>query len=150
MGPKQVPDLLSQQIDEELIVFNKAKAEGHTLNHAAALVFDLCDGNTTRAAMAAAVSNQLGLPADPDVVELALAELRDAGLVTDDAVQPAVINRRSVIRKLGLSVMTAAALPLVETMVMRPAHAQLSGPTGSTGPTGPTGSTGPTGPTGPP
>src|SRR5262245_33547272 len=107
MGAKRVDGLLAQQIDDEIVVFNPAKGEGHALNKSAALVFDLCDGKTSRATMSTALAQRFGLPAVPDVVDLALAELMDAGLVSDDEVRGATINRRAVVRNLGLSVMAA-------------------------------------------
>ena len=143
MGAKRIAGLLSQPIENELIVFNEATGEAHALNDAATLVFGLCDGATSRAELTAALAGRFGLPADPDIAELALEELRDAGLVTDDEVPARAINRRAVIRKLGLSVMAAAMLPLVETMLARPINAQMSiGPTGATGGIGLTGATG--------
>lgn len=140
MNPRRVDGLLFERIDRELIVLNPARGEGHALNEAAAALFELCDGKTSRVAMATALAQQFSLPEDPDIVELALSELRDAGLATEDGAPPSGVNRRSVIRKLGLSVMAAAALPLIETMVVRPAHAQ-----GSVGPQGVQGAQGPQG-----
>jgi hypothetical protein len=150
MNPRRVDGLLVERVDRELIVLNPARGEGHALNEAAAALFNLCDGETSRGAMATALAQQFSLPEDPDIVELALAELRDAGLATEDGVSPSGVNRRSVIRKLGLSVMAAAALPLVETMVVRPAHAQGSvGPQGVQGAQGAQGEQGSQGATGP-
>ena len=52
--------------------------EAHALNETAAIVFDLCDGTTSRATMVAEVARRTGLPADESIVELALTELADA------------------------------------------------------------------------
>jgi PqqD family protein of HPr-rel-A system len=123
MPTRRIDGLLSERIDNELLVFNPATNEGHALNDTAAAVFNLCDGRTDRAAMAAALAGEFGLPADPAVLDLALSELRDAGLITGEDV-PAGINRRTVIRRLGLSVMAAAALPIIETVLARPASMQ--------------------------
>ena len=157
MNPKRVEGLLFERIDRELLVINPASGESHALNEAAAAVFDLCDGATSRAVIRSVLARQVGLPEDPDIVELALAELRDAGLLADDEAPASGVNRRSVIRKLGLSVMAAALLPVVETMIVREAQAQGSfgqgaqgsqGPQGVQGATGPQGAQGATGPQG--
>jgi hypothetical protein len=132
MYPKRVDGLLSEAVDNELLVFNRATDEAHALNGTAAAVFNLCDGTTDRVAMATVLAADFGLPNDQAVVDLALSELRDAGLVTADEV-PEGISRRSVIRSLGLSVMAAAALPVIETMLASPAAA-LSSPTPTTFP----------------
>ena len=137
MGMKRIDGLLSERIDNELLVFNEATGEGHALNESAAAVFELCDGEADRAAMVEALAKDFGLPADEAVLDLALSELRDAGLIAGDDVVEG-INRRSVIRRLGLSVMAAAALPLVDTMLARPASAQApGGPPPSPNPTTP-------------
>jgi len=150
MNPKRVEGLLFERIDQELIVFDPVRGEGHALNEAAAALFDLCDGQTSRAAMATALAERFSLPENEDIVELALCELRDAGLAIDDGISTSAINRRSVIRKLGLSMMAASILPLVETIVVRPALAQGSiGPQGTQGPQGPQGSQGSQGSQGP-
>lgn len=120
MRTRRIDGLLSERIGNELLVFNPATNEGHALNDTAAGVFKLCDGQTERAAMVAALADEFGLPADPAVLDLALSELRDAGLITGEDVATG-INRRTVIRRLGLSVMAAAALPIIETMLARPA-----------------------------
>ncbi len=143
MRPKRRNGLLTRKIDNELLVFDQASSEGHALNETAAAVFRLCDGETAQTSMVAALSLELGRAIDPEIVELAIAELADAGLLIENEATAPPINRRAVIRRLGLSVAAAAALPLVETMIARPASAQ-----GSFGPTGPTGATGSTGPTG--
>ena len=134
MSAKRIDGLLSERVDNELLVFNEATDEGHALNESAAAVFNLCDGKTDREAMATVLANDFGLPNNGLVVDLALSELRDAGLITVDQV-PEGISRRSVIRQLGLSVMVAAALPVIETMLARPASASAqASPTPSPSP----------------
>ena len=131
--PKQVDGLIVEPIDHELLIFNQSTGEGHALNDAAAAVFKLCDGNTDPAAMGAALADELGLPADGAWVDLALVELRDAGLITGGEAREG-ITRRSVIRMLGLTTMAAALLPVVETMVTQPAAAQTPSPSPSPSP----------------
>jgi hypothetical protein len=115
--------------------------EAHSLNRTASLIFDLCDGVTTRAQMVAALQD-VGLPADTSIVNLALAELVEASLVVlDDQRQEVGISRRTVIRRLGLSATAIALLPVVETILVQPAAAQMSGTTTTTTSTSTTTST---------
>ena len=127
-GGQQVEGLLVEEIDGEVLVVNSATNEAHALSGASAAVFALCDGATTRAEMATLVAVQTGLPVDPAIVDLALAELVDAGIVTCPAA-PTQATRRQMLRRLGLVAGAAAAFPLVETIAMRPAAAQGSAPT---------------------
>ena len=109
-----------------------ATLEAHALNQSAAAVFDLCDGKTSKSEMAAEIQRRIGLPADEEIVKLALAELVDAGLVVvDDPEPPSTISRRSLVRRLSLSAAAVMMLPVVETILV-PAAAQASPTTTST------------------
>ena len=130
---KRIDGLVEETIEGELLVYNPATAEAHALNPTAAAVFRLCDGDTDRDAMVAALADHLRLPADGAWVDLALAELRDAGLVAGGD-GPSSMTRRAVVRALGLTTMAAALLPVVETMTARPAAAQGSSPSPTPGP----------------
>ncbi len=124
MGARHAEDLVIERVQGELLVMRPAATEAHALNQTAAIVFELCDGKTSRAAISAEVARRSGLPVDEDIVDLALSELEEAGLVVVDEAERRAVTRRSVIRKLGLTVITAAMLPLVETMLVPPAGAQ--------------------------
>ncbi len=107
--------------------------EAHALNQSAAAVFDLCDGKTSKSEIAAEIQRRTGLPADEEIVELALAELVDAGLVVvDEPESPFTISRRSLVRRLSLSAAAVMMLPVVETILVPPAAAQVSPTTTST------------------
>ena len=118
MAARQVEGLLIERPAGELLVLKPSTNEAHALNQTAAIVFDLCDGATTPAQMVAEVARRTGLPADQGIVELALTELSDAGLITlEESAQPA-LSRRGLIRKLALPVAGIALLPVVETILM--------------------------------
>jgi hypothetical protein len=105
--------------DEILAVEDSTSKEAHALNQSAAAVFDLCDGQSSKAQMATEVRRRTGLPADEEIVDLALAELHDAGLVDLEGQEtPPNVARRSLIRRLGLSTAAAMTLPVVETVLL--------------------------------
>lgn len=134
-GGQQIDGLLIEELDDEVLVVNSATNEAHALNGASAAVFALCDGTTTRTEMATLVAVRTGLPVDAQIVDLALAELVEAGIVTC-AHPPTRTTRRQVLGKLGLAAAGAAAvLPLVETIAMPPAAAAASGPPVTSPPT---------------
>ena len=110
------------------VVFVPQTNEAHALSETAALIFELCDGEHTRAEMADALE-AAGLPADEAIVDLALNDLAASMLVALDGVQAeAGLTRRIVIRRLGLSAAAAGMLPVVETIFVQPAAAQSSPP----------------------
>jgi Coenzyme PQQ synthesis protein D (PqqD) len=118
MAARQVEGLLIERPAGELLVLKGSTNEAHALNETAAIVFDLCDGTTSRATMVAEVARRTGLPADESIVELALTELADAGLITGDESGRPELTRRALIRKLALPVAGIALLPVVETILM--------------------------------
>jgi hypothetical protein len=128
----RIDDVIIERCGSEMVVFVPATNEAHSLNQTASLIFDLCDGVTTRAQMVAALQD-VGLPADASIVNLALAELAEASLVMVDEQPPQLgVSRRTVIRRLGLSATAIAMLPVVETILVQPAAAQMSGTTTTT------------------
>lgn len=135
MAARRVDGLLIERTGGELLVIRESSHEAHALNEAAAIVFDLCDGSMTSEEMAAEVARRTGLPADASVVDLALADLVEAGLVVRDEADAApLITRRSLVRRLALPAAAMAMLPVVETVLMpTPAEGQ-SGPMPSPGP----------------
>lgn len=118
MTATRVQGILLERLAEEILAVEVATAEAHALNQSAAAVFDLCNGKASKAEMAAEIQRRTGLPADEEIVDLALAELVDAGLVTLDTPEPPTVSRRTLIRRLALSVGTAMMLPVVETILL--------------------------------
>lgn len=136
MGAKRVEGLLIERVDGEVLVIKESTHEAHALNETAAIVFDLCDGSMSRTAMAAEVARRTGLPADESVVDLALTDLVEAGLVElADDVLPS-ITRRSLIRRLALPAAAMAMLPIVETVLVPSRASGASVPVPSPGPSG--------------
>jgi hypothetical protein len=101
MSAKQVDGLIVEPIDDEVLVFNEATGEGHALNGAAAIVFGLCDGAHDRDAMARALVDELGAPADGTWVELASPSPRCG--VDHRRRRRRRHHRRSVVRMLDTS-----------------------------------------------
>jgi hypothetical protein len=118
MAATRVQGFEIERTAEEILAVKPATSESHALNQSAAAVFDLCDGRSSRAQMAAEVRRRTGLPADEEIVDLALAELADAELVDLDGLELPIVSRRSLIRRLGLSTSAAMMLPVVETVLL--------------------------------
>jgi hypothetical protein len=101
-----------------LIVYDPVTDAGHLLNPATAAVFEACDGRATIDEIARRVRERTGLPADAGIVELAVGELDEAGLLIPDATSPAGgMSRRALITRLALGAGAIALLPMVETVV---------------------------------
>lgn len=128
MNVKRVEGVHLEHAADEILVVKPGTLEAHALNQSAAAVYELCDGKTSKSEMAAQIRQRTGLPPDEEIVDLALAELVDAGLVTlDDTEAPSTITRRSLIRRLALSSVAAMMLPVVETILVPPVEAASPG-----------------------
>jgi len=141
MPARRVEGLQFERVADEILAVKPDTLEAHALNQSAAAVFDLCDGKASKSDIAAEIQRRTGLPADEEIVELALAELVDAGLVVvDEPEPPFTISRRSLVRRLSLSAAAVMMLPVVETILVPPAAAQVS-PTTTSSSTSSTSST---------
>jgi hypothetical protein len=124
MTARRVEGVQVEHAADEILVMRTATSEAHALNRSAAAVYDLCDRNTSKSEMVAEIHRRTGLPADDEIVDLALAELVDAGLVVLDDPEPrSNVTRRSLIRRLALSSGAARMLPVVETILVPPVDA---------------------------
>jgi SAM-dependent methyltransferase len=124
MTARRVEGVQVEHAADEILVMRTATSEAHALNRSAAAVYDLCDRNTSKSEMVAEIHRRTGLPADDEIVDLALAELVDAGLVVLDDPEPrSNVTRRSLIRRLALSSRAARMLPVVETILVPPVDA---------------------------
>ena len=105
-----------------LVIYDPVTDAGHLLNPATAAVFEACDGHASLDQMARAVTARTGLPTDPGIVELALLELDEAGLLVPElaeASQPlasAGMSRRTLITRLALGTGAVTLLPVVQTL----------------------------------
>ncbi len=71
--PKLRDDLLSREVDDELLLYDAKSGEVHVLNPTAAAIAELCDGNTTVSAIADEILSVLS--ADPAAVRADVARI---------------------------------------------------------------------------
>lgn len=113
MTARRVEGVHLEHAADEILAVKLATSEAHALNQSAAAVYELCDGRSSKADMAGEIRRRTGLPADEAIVDLALAELLDAGLIVLDAAErPATTTRRALIRRFALSAAAVAILAL--------------------------------------
>lgn len=87
--PERVPDLEVAEVSAGLMVRQPEPPRVHQLNNTAAVVFDLCDGRRTVAAIAGAVARAFDLDAPPLAeVTTCVAGLRQAGVLAGRAPGP--------------------------------------------------------------
>jgi Coenzyme PQQ synthesis protein D (PqqD) len=124
MTARRVENVQTERAADEILVLKEESLEAHALNQSAAAVYDLCDGKTSKSEMAAEIHRRTGLPADEEIVDLALSELVETGLVVlNDPESRSAVTRRSLIRRLALSSTLVLMLPIIETIAVPPAEA---------------------------
>lgn len=121
MYPIAKTGLIVEELAVETIVYDPETHQAHCLNKTVGFIWKQCDGKTSAAQMAEQLPGQAGLPADPDIVRLALCELSRAELLTGDSIGELVQtlpSRRELVRRLALLGTSAAALlPAVSSVV---------------------------------
>jgi hypothetical protein len=122
---QQQPDRRSQGIyvewiGEECVVYDRVSHVAHSLSAAAAQVWESCDGQRSPDQIAAEL--QLA----PALVQQALAELNDCGLLDAASVEPAQFTRRQVSKRLGIVGGMAFAAPLIYSVTVGVAGAAAS------------------------
>jgi hypothetical protein len=120
--PRARKDCLSRKLDDELLIYDPQRHEGHCLNSTAAAVWKLCDGKNSPSQIAGIVSRQLAARVDEPIVQLALERLADVHLLVEPVMPVELPSRRAAIRRIGIA--AAVALPLIVSIVApTPAHA---------------------------
>src|SRR5216683_761949 len=121
MLPKARQDrLLVQEVGDELVVYDQERDHAHCLNRTAALVWRLCDGQTSVAELTGMLQKELKIPVNEELIEMALDRLGKAKLLQPRLTRPAdavAISRRQMIRKLGLAGALTLALPVITTLI---------------------------------
>lgn len=119
-------EIVTKEIDGELLIYDCARDEAHCLNSSAAAIWKSCDGRTDIPEMAQFVSRAAGMPVDEIVIHSALRQLSARALLakgSDFRSRPLDISRRSLARKLGVAV---ALLPLITSISAPTALAAVS------------------------
>lgn len=111
-------NLVEQEVDGELLIYDLERNRALCLNQTSALVWQACDGKRTVADINDLLGKQLQAQTDEDIVWFALDQLSKEKLI-----EPPVdldskfggMSRRQVIKKIGLGSMIA--LPVVASLV---------------------------------
>ena len=102
MAARRVEGVQIERAADEILALKEGSLEAHALNQSAAVVYELCDGSTSKSEMAAEIHRRTGLPADEEIVDLALSELVETGLVMlDDPEFRSAVTRRALVRRNG-------------------------------------------------
>jgi hypothetical protein len=122
--------LLVEQLDDELLVYDLAADRAHRLNETAAAIFRHADGSRSIADLVDMLSDEVGVLADKDLVLITLDSLAAASLIEDyepRATKDARLSRRRFIARAGAVGAAATVLPIVHSIIA-PTAAQAQTP----------------------
>ena len=117
MPRSRVDQLVVQELPGEVLVYDLESHKAHCLNETASFVWRRCDGETTMEAVASALHDEKGLPADEEIVRIAITQLGKAKLVDLPKNSRIDANRRQALKRIGLVGGAAAMLPLITSIV---------------------------------
>lgn len=120
--------LVIKELHGETLVYDLERNEAHCLNQTAALVWKWCDGRTRIERITGLLQKQFDASVDPDLVWLALKELRRFHLIeeSENVFAPAPVSRRKLVLKYAPA--AALVLPLIVSIIAPTAAAAATDP----------------------
>ena len=118
-------ELVIQEFEGETLVYDLRTDKAHCLNGSAALVWKLCDGETSIAAMTEKVGSQSGAVGE-DFVRLGLSGLAAAGLLDgegSETLRVPTAGRRAMLKRAAVAMV---AVPAVMSLLAPNALASTS------------------------
>ena len=111
--------LLTEQVGDEIVVYDTESKDVHCLSPLAAAVFEQCDGRTDHAAIAESAGVRLGRPVTKDEVSAAIAQLEERSLLERPPVllQQGGVSRRDLAKKTAKLGAAVASVPLITSIV---------------------------------
>lgn len=112
--------LIVVDLDDEILLYDRSRHRAHRLNHMAALVWRLCDGQTSIAGLTTRLTEQTGAPVGEDLVRLALDRLSRGRLLKQSLMlSPGEtgVDRRAFVRQVAVAAGLAALMPVVESII---------------------------------
>lgn len=123
--------LFTEQVGNELIVYDRKNNRAHRLNQTSALVWQNCNGTKTVSDIAQLLKKELNEMSDENLVIVSLGQLESASLLQEPIQLTSHItraSRREFVRKVGAVGIMTVLLPLLTTMTIpTPAQAQTCG-----------------------
>jgi Coenzyme PQQ synthesis protein D (PqqD) len=131
--PQKRKDVITRQIQGELLVFDPENNRAHCLNPVSVQIWQLCDGSRTVAQITRALDEKSAVHADDSVVWRSLLQLKKARLLSNSTPLPLEVrrfSRREAGKMLGKTALLV--VPLIYSVVVpTPAEAASCLPCGS-------------------
>ncbi len=122
-------NVFAEKLPQEVVLYDKTNYKVHCLSKTAAAVWESSDGTRTIDELTSVVEAKSGVPAERQLVALAVDELQKAGLM--EACSGPVVDAAQASRREAMGKIALAGTALVATLVASApqAHASTHGPT---------------------
>lgn len=111
-------DLVIQEMEGEILVYDLRTDRAICLNQTSALVWQNCDGKKNTLEIAGNLEKELGAPIKEELVRFAISQLKEEELLEnkeDFSNGFQGLSRREVVRRIGLT--SAVAIPVVASLI---------------------------------
>ena len=122
-------ELVVQELEDELLIYNLQTNRAMCLNRTAALVWQSCDGKSDISEITQKLEEELGASVNEELVLFAVSELNNKGLIENGekiADSFRGLSRREIVRRVGFA--SLVTLPIVSSIVAPQAAAAQSRP----------------------
>jgi hypothetical protein len=119
MPEARADGLLTEQVGDEVVVYDTESKDVHCLSPLAAAVFEHCDGRSDPAAIAESVGVRLGRPVTKGEVSEAIAQLEERSLLERPPLllHQEGVSRRDLAKKTARVGAAVASVPLITSIV---------------------------------
>ena len=110
--------IVVQELENELLLYDLETNKSFCLNRTSVLVWQACDGTKSVSEISREIGQKLKMLVDENLVRLAIDQLNKNNLLDSNqktSVKFGGISRREVIKKIGLTSMTA--LPVITSLI---------------------------------
>jgi hypothetical protein len=123
-------NLVTQQLQDEVLIYNLDTHRAMNLNKTAACVWNLCNGENTLPEIRLTASRELQTQVPEEAILLAIDALNKHNLLSNDSFSSSTeslskMTRRAMIRKVGLT--AAVSLPIITALIAPTAADAQSG-----------------------
>lgn len=119
-------NLVIEETEEGLVIYDLDRHHAHTLNRPAALIFKACDGMNDVGAIARDLTEMLDQPVDERVVIIMIQDLESRRLL-EMRPDPTDSTRREVLKQIGRTAASiSAVLPVITTLHIAPPAVAMS------------------------
>lgn len=111
-------NLVLQELDNEIIIYNLSNNKAFCLNETSALIWQLCNGERNISQISQLAQQKTKTEVNEDLVWFAIEQLKKEKLISSEVDTPQQFigkSRREIIKKIGLG--TMIALPVVASLV---------------------------------